>query len=161
MIPSISQLKEKRAAASHEDLEESSELLLDFFKLQKLQPAAAEGLVPVVVQNADTGEVLILAYANHEALQQSLERGIAVFYSTSRKELWIKGATSGDYLDLVEVRINCEQNSLLFLVRPRAGGVCHTRQTSGKTRQSCYYRLLAKSGKLRPPASQPLPWHDS
>merc|ERR1719330_425027 len=56
--------------------------------------------------------------------------------------LWIKGETSGDFLDLVEVRVNCEQNSLLYLVRPRRTGACHTRDASGLTRVSCYYRKL-------------------
>merc|ERR1712056_174116 len=69
-----------------------------------------------------------------------------VLWSTSRNELWAKGATSGDVLDLVEVRCNCEQNSLLYLVRPRRAGACHTRDASGSTRPSCYYRRLHGDG---------------
>ena len=160
MKANAGQLRDKRKSSDHKTLEEGSDLLLDFFKLASMQSAAESGIVPAVVQNAETGEVLILGYVNEEALNQSLEKQIAVFYSTSRKELWIKGATSGDYLDLVEIRINCEQNSLLYLVKPRAGGVCHTRDSEGHTRKSCYYRKLTETG-LSPVTSGPLPWHDN
>lgn len=124
-----------------QELEEGNELKLDFQKLRKAAGSGAD-VLPVVVQDADSLEVLIVAYINEAALQYSFEHRIAAFWSTSRGELWIKGATSGDFLDLVEVRVNCEQNSLLFLVRPRAGGVCHTRDEHGKTRPSCYYRTV-------------------
>ncbi|MEQ9366573.1 MAG: phosphoribosyl-AMP cyclohydrolase [Leptospirales bacterium] len=129
------------SANSH--LEESTELQLDFRKLAAVAATGA-AVVPVVVQHADTREVLIVAYANQEALDASRKSGVATLWSTSRNELWVKGATSGDYLDLVEVRVNCEQNSLLYLVRPRMGGVCHTKDASGATRESCYYRRLAE-----------------
>ncbi len=132
----------------HSQLEESTELQLDFTKLASVAATGA-AVVPVVVQHADTLAVLIVAYANQAALDRSRETGVATLWSTSRNELWIKGATSGDYLDLVEIRVNCEQNSLLYLVRPRQGGVCHTRDESGATRTSCYYRRLdSKSGTL-------------
>jgi phosphoribosyl-AMP cyclohydrolase len=128
------------------DLEEGSALQLDFTKLQKI--ARAEALVvPVVVQDADTKDVLVVAYANQLALETTLKTGIATFWSTSRHELWIKGATSGDTLKIVEVRVNCEQNSLLYLVRMMGGGVCHTKDAEGKTRPTCYYRAI-KDGKL-------------
>jgi phosphoribosyl-AMP cyclohydrolase len=71
--------------------------------------------------------VILVAYVNEQALRHSIETRTATFWSTSRNELWIKGATSGETFDLIEVRVNCEQNSLLFLVRPRRGGICHTR----------------------------------
>jgi phosphoribosyl-AMP cyclohydrolase len=127
-------------------LEEGNELQLDFTKLQKV---ARTGLpvLPVVVQDADSREVLVVAYSNQEALERSLKTGIATFWSTSRNELWVKGATSGDTLELVDVRVNCEQNSLLYLVRRIGGGVCHTKDSEGKTRKTCYYRSL-KDGKL-------------
>jgi phosphoribosyl-AMP cyclohydrolase len=127
-------------------LEEGNELQLDFAKLQKV---ARTGLpvLPVVVQDADSREVLVVAYSNQEALDRSLKTGIATFWSTSRNELWVKGATSGDTLELVDVRVNCEQNSLLYLVRRVGGGVCHTKDAEGKTRKTCYYRSL-KDGKL-------------
>ena len=128
------------------ELEEGSALQLDFAKLQKI--ARTESLVvPVVVQDADSKEVLVVAYANQLALETTLKSGIATFWSTSRNELWIKGQTSGDTLQLVDVRVNCEQNSLLYLVRMVGGGVCHTKDASGKTRKTCYYRSL-KDGKL-------------
>ena len=128
------------------EIEEGTELQLDFLKLQKV---AKTGLpvLPVVVQDADSLDVLVVAYANREALEHSLKTGIATFWSTSRNELWIKGKTSGDTLELIDVRVNCEQNSLLYLVRMQGGGVCHTKDAGGKTRQTCYYRSL-KDGKL-------------
>ena len=129
------------------ELEEGLSEKLDFEKLGKIA-AKRLSVLPVVVQNTDTGAVLTLAYANREALAQTLRERIAVFWSTSRNELWIKGATSGDVLDLVEVRINCEQNSLLYLVRPRKGGVCHTKNSKGETRPTCYYRRLDANNSL-------------
>ena len=127
-------------------LEEGSDLQLDFTKLQKV---AKTGLpvLPVVVQDADSLDVLVVAYANQEALAHTLKTGIATFWSTSRNELWIKGATSGDTLQIVDIRVNCEQNSLLYLVRMVGGGVCHTKDAEGHTRKTCYYRSL-KGGKL-------------
>jgi phosphoribosyl-AMP cyclohydrolase len=127
-------------------LEEGSELRLDFQKLRQVAQASA-AVLPVVVQDADTREVLILAYANEEALRYTLEHGVAAFWSTSRDELWVKGATSGDTLQIVEVRVNCEQNSLLYLVRPLGKGACHTKDVAGRTRASCYYRRIV-DGKL-------------
>ena len=127
-------------------LEEGNDLQLDFTKLQKV---AQTGLpvLPVVVQDADSRDVLVVAYANQQALEHTLKTGIATFWSTSRNELWIKGATSGDTLQIVDIRVNCEQNSLLYLVRMVGGGVCHTRDAHGHTRKTCYYRSL-KDGKL-------------
>jgi phosphoribosyl-AMP cyclohydrolase len=128
------------------EIEEGKELRLDFSKLQKI---ARTGLpvLPVVVQDADSLDVLVVAYSNQEALEHSLKTGIATFWSTSRNELWVKGATSGDTLKIVDIRVNCEQNSLLYLVRMVGGGVCHTRDASGHTRKTCYYRSL-KDGAL-------------
>ena len=77
------------------------------------------------------------------ALRYTLEHGVATFWSTSRNELWVKGATSGDTLQIVEVRVNCEQNSLLYLVRPLGKGACHTKDAAGNTRECCYYRRIA------------------
>jgi phosphoribosyl-AMP cyclohydrolase len=122
------------------ELEESQELTLDFDKLEKAS-AKAKGILPVAVQHADTREVILVAYANRAALERSLATRSAVFWSTSRNELWEKGKTSGETFDLVEVRVNCEQNSLLFVVRPRRGGICHTRNQAGQPR-NCYYRRL-------------------
>jgi len=127
------------------DLEEGTQLDLDFQKLQKTLASGCE-VIPVVVQDADTKEVLVVASVNQQALDRALETKAAVFWSTSRNELWDKGATSGDVFDLLEVRVNCEQNSLLYLVRPRGKGMCHTKDANGVTRTSCYYRKLAADG---------------
>jgi len=124
-------------------LEEGTKLALDFSKLQKIAETQ-QAVVPVVLQHADTREVLFIGYANELALQETIKTQRAVLWSTSRNELWRKGETSGDVLDLVEIRVNCEQNSLLYRVRPRKGGVCHTKDASGKTREVCYYRWLSQ-----------------
>jgi phosphoribosyl-AMP cyclohydrolase len=129
------------SSVDSKQLEEGTELLLDFDKLRRIA-RSRESVLPVAVQEADTQRVIMIAYANAEALRYSIERGVAAFWSTSRDELWIKGATSGDTLEIVEIRVNCEQNSLLYLVRPLGRGACHTRDADGVTRQSCYYRRI-------------------
>jgi len=129
------------------ELEEGRGLRLDFRKLLKVTSACPD-ILPVAVQNIDTGEVILVAYANQQALQAAIERRSAVFWSTSRNELWEKGKTSGESFDLIEVRVNCEQNSLLYRVRPRRGGICHTKNRRGEPR-NCYYRRLDfESGEL-------------
>lgn len=130
----------------NESVEEGDELLLDWGKLARVVQVCA-GLLPVVVQDVDSREVLLIAYASPEALRYTLEHGRAAFWSTSRDELWVKGATSGDWLQVVEVRVNCEQNSLLYLVRKLGRGVCHTRDATGQTRPTCYYRRI-RDGRL-------------
>lgn len=131
-----------RTQMNSHQVEEGGAFALDFDKLEKVIDCG-QALVPVAVQDADSKEVLVVAYVNRSALDYTLENEVATFWSTSRNELWIKGATSGDYLDLVEVRVNCEQNSLLYLVRPRGEGACHTKGEDGKARAGCYYRRLA------------------
>ena len=121
------------------DLEEGTTLTLDFTKLARV--AEVPGVLPCAVQNADTSEVILVAYVNQQALQASIDTRSAVFWSTSRNELWEKGKTSGETFDLVEVRVNCEQNSLLYRVRPRRGNICHTRNAAGQPR-NCFYRRL-------------------
>ena len=121
-----------------DDLEEGTQLRLDWTKLDRV---AGSHVLPCAVQNADTLEVILLSYVNDEALRRSIETGSAVFWSTSRNELWEKGATSGETFELVEVRVNCEQNSIVFMVRPRRGGICHTRNAGGEPR-NCFYRRL-------------------
>ena len=143
----MSTLSTLTAVSEHADLEEGTNLTLDFTKLQKIG-GDGHHVVPVAVQDADTGEVLIVAYANEDALNATLERGEAVFYSTSRNEIWHKGATSGDTLAIVGVRVNCEQNSLLYKVRPNGKGACHTKTPAGETRAGCYYRSITDSGDL-------------
>jgi phosphoribosyl-AMP cyclohydrolase len=121
-------------------LEEGNQLALDFSKISKVA-AVCPGIVPVAVQNADTGEVILIAYTNETAFKKAVETRTAVFWSTSRNELWEKGKSSGETFELVEVCVNCEQNSLLYKVRPRRGNICHTRNRSGQPR-NCFYRRL-------------------
>jgi phosphoribosyl-AMP cyclohydrolase len=121
-------------------LEEGDQLTLDFRKMAKAA-AQSPDVIPCAVQNADTLEVILVAYVNEEALRHSVETRTATFWSTSRRELWIKGKTSGETFDLLEVRVNCEQNSLLYVVRPRRGDICHTKNQAGQPR-NCFYRRL-------------------
>jgi len=130
----------------HRLLEEGSQLAINFEKLASIARSGSL-VVPVAVQDADTMEVLVLAYVNQEALDYTLAHGVAAFWSTARNELWVKGATSGDTLQIVEVRINCEQNSLLYRVRPLGSGTCHTKGPDGSARSSCFYRRL-ENGQL-------------
>ena len=120
---------------------------LDFSKLRQIA-GIEEAVLPVVVQDSATREVLIVAYVNRLALEESLKTGIATFWSTSRNELWVKGATSGNALRIDEVRVNCEQNSVVFLVTPRGSGACHTKDGDGQYRTGCYYRRMKLSGEL-------------
>lgn len=129
-------------------LEEGDTLRLDFLKLRKIASGQAD-VVPAVAQDALTGEVLILGYVNALALRTAQLEKKAVFWSTSRQELWIKGQTSGDFLELLEVRVNCEQNSILYKVRPAGQGACHTK-VDGQARRGCYYRRLRADGTLEP-----------
>ena len=97
------------------------------------------GLVPVIAQDATTGDVLTLAYANREAVEKTLASGEAHYYSRSRSELWRKGATSGNTQRVVEVRLDCDGDALLYMVEPR-GLACHTGE------RSCFYTSLAGEG---------------
>ena len=115
--------------------EYTDELLIDFGKDGK-------NLLPVVTQDAITKEVLILSFVNLEAFKETLNSGYATYWSRSRNELWKKGMTSGDMLKITEIRINCEQNSLLFLVKPEGKGACHAKKQNGLPFSSCYYRKI-------------------
>ena len=108
------------------ELEEGRKLELDWNKLEKAV-AGTKGIIPVAVQHADTQEVILVAYINKQAFEESLKRRMLVLWSSSRQELWIKGLTSGETFELLDARVNCEQNSLLFVVRPNRGGICHTK----------------------------------
>jgi len=121
-------------------LEEGNKLQLDFKKLRKVSAIEAD-VLPVAIQNADTNELILVAYTNDEAFEESLSSRTLVLWSTSRNELWEKGKTSGETFELVEARVNCEQNSLLYLVRPKRGNICHTQNQAGESR-NCYYRKI-------------------
>ena len=95
----------------------------------------ANGLVPAIVQDTETKEVLMMAWMNAESLQMTLEKGETVFWSRSRSKLWHKGATSGNIQRVVEVRVDCDADALLVRVHP-AGPACHTGN------QTCFYREI-------------------
>ncbi len=95
------------------------------------------GLVPAIVQDAETLEVLMLAYMNPESLKLTLETGETWFWSRSRSELWHKGATSGNIQKVVEVKVDCDADTLLVLVNP-AGAACHTGE------RTCFYRNFSR-----------------
>ncbi len=121
-------------------LEEGTSIQLDFGKLNRVAQTG-HSVIPVAVQDVESKAVLLIGYANRKALDHALEHGVATFWSTSRNELWIKGATSGNMLELVDVRVNCEQNSLLYMVRLKGEGSCHTKE-NGRARYGCYYRSI-------------------
>lgn len=109
----------------------------------------ASGLLPAVVADAGTGEVLMLAHMDAEALEKTLSSGFAHFYSRSRKRLWMKGEESGNRLKVEAVLTDCDQDTLLLKVRVEGAGVaCHTGA------RSCFYRALdlapAASRRLKP-----------
>ena len=124
-------------------IEETRELKLDFDKLNNVT-----GVIPVAVQDAATREVLLIAYTNEQALRETQRTGELVLWSTSRNALWRKGAESGNGFAVEEIRVNCEQNSLLYLVRPLGGGMCHTKDAAGQARRGCYYRRVDEAGGL-------------
>ena len=97
----------------------------------------ADGLIPCIVQDAHTKDVLMMAWMSEESLALTLERGETVFWSRSRRELWHKGATSGNVQKVAELRYDCDGDCLLALVEP-AGPACHTGETS------CFYRIIER-----------------
>jgi phosphoribosyl-ATP pyrophosphohydrolase/phosphoribosyl-AMP cyclohydrolase len=94
------------------------------FDISKVDFSKGDGLAPAIVQDADTGAVLMLAYMNREALEQTLERKRAVFFSRSKQRLWEKGETTGHTLDVIDVSLDCDADTLLVTARPR-GPACH------------------------------------
>lgn len=100
-----------------------------------------QGLMPAVVQDVKTREVLMLAFMNAESLRRTLESGEAVFWSRRRQELWHKGATSGNTQRVIEIRVDCDADTLLLLVAP-AGPACHTLETT------CFFRTLDQFSAL-------------
>lgn len=95
----------------------------------------AMGLIPAIAQDAETGEVLMLAWMNEKALQATLKTGQATYWSRSRKKLWVKGETSGHAQTVVEIRTDCDQDAILMKVR-QAGSACHTGE------RTCFYRRI-------------------
>ena len=94
-----------------------------------------KGLIPAILQDVDTKEILMLAYMNEESLEKTFATGKACFWSRSREELWLKGETSGNYQKVEEIRMDCDEDTLLLMVKP-VGPACHTGH------KSCFYRSL-------------------
>jgi phosphoribosyl-AMP cyclohydrolase len=118
-----------------ESLEKS--VLLD------IQYAKRGGLIPAVAQDYVTGEVLMLAYINQQALEETIRSGYATFWKTSGKQgIWTKGMTSGDKLLVKEILVDCDQDALIYKVEREGGGACHTKSDDGRYRRSCFYRRL-------------------
>jgi phosphoribosyl-AMP cyclohydrolase len=96
----------------------------------------ANGLIPAVVQQHDTGEVLMVAYMNAESLAKTIETKRTWFWSRSRQKYWMKGESSGSFQDVVEIRYDCDADCLLVLVDQQGSGACHTGE------RTCFYRTL-------------------
>ncbi len=129
------------------EIEDGKFLQLDFKKLKKIAQCEAD-VIPAVAQDVVTGEVLIIGYVNDLALKTAFAEKKATFWSTSRNELWIKGKTSGDYLELHDVLVNCEQNSIVYKVSLAGKGSCHTKGKDQLPRYGCYYRRIKQNGEL-------------
>lgn len=116
------------------ELEEGLALSLQFNK--------RGGLLPVAVQETSTGQLLMLASVNEEAINKSLKTKKATFWSTSRNKLWTKGETSGDYLRIDKIFVDCDQDAVVYKVTLLGDGVCHTYDAQGKHRKACFYREI-------------------
>ncbi|HXX70993.1 MAG TPA: phosphoribosyl-AMP cyclohydrolase [Candidatus Acidoferrum sp.] len=101
-----------------------------------------KGLIPAIVQDAESGEILMLGYMNREALVKTQQTGFVTFFSRSRQKLWTKGETSGQKLLLRELRIDCDQDALLIRAELEGGAVCH------EGYRSCFFRRLAPDGSV-------------
>jgi len=97
------------------------------------------GLIPAVIQDVSTGEVLMVAYMNEESLKKTIETGKTHFWSRSRKKLWLKGETSGHFQTVREIRLDCDLDTILVKVEQK-GAACHTGN------RSCFYRRLTEEG---------------
>lgn len=121
-------------------LEEGQDFTPDFEK--------RGGLLPCVVQEISSGQILMLGYVNAQALEKTQASGMATFFSTSRKGLWTKGETSGNRLWVKEIFIDCDQDALVYRVNLEGDGVCHTIGPDGCHRKSCFYRKLSGTTSL-------------
>jgi len=100
------------------------------------------GLIPTITQDAETGEVLMLAYMNQEAWENTLTTGKATYFSRSRRTLWVKGETSGNVQQVKEIRIDCDADTVLLKVKQVGRAACHTGHVS------CFHRVVSKDGEL-------------
>ena len=101
----------------------------------------AQGLIPAIIQHHETGQVLMLGYMNRESLGRTLDEGRACFWTRSRQELWLKGETSGNFLNVKEIRTDCDADAILLRCEP-AGPTCHTGEGS------CFYRRVESDAQI-------------
>ena len=121
-----------------QSVEGTSVLNLDFNKLNRIPENCM--VIPVAVQNAITHEVILIAYTNKVAFEETIKHRKAIFWSTSRNELWFKGQESGNTFTVHSIFVNCEQNSLVYKVTPDKGNICHT--SINNVSNNCFYREL-------------------
>ncbi len=125
-----------------QELEENTNLQLQFDK--------RGGLLPVVVQEYSSGQILMLGSINEEAFNNTLKTGKASFWSTSRNKLWVKGEQSGNILVIKNILVDCDQDAVIYQVELVGDGVCHTFGQNGKHRKACFYRSYdSKQNKLQ------------
>ena len=121
-----------------QSVEGTSVLNLDFTKLSRIPGDSM--VIPVAVQNAVTHEIILIAYTNKSAFEETIKQRKAIFWSTSRNELWFKGKESGNTFTVHSIYVNCEQNSLVYKVTPDKGNICHT--SINNIANNCFYRKL-------------------
>jgi len=121
-----------------ETIEGTNVLKLDYSKINKI--SKDNNVIPVAVQNAITGEVILIAYTNEAALNETIKQRKAIFWSTSRNKLWFKGEESGNTFTVQSIYVNCDQNSLVYKVIPDNGNICHT--SINNVANNCFYREL-------------------
>ena len=102
-----------------------------------------QGLVPAIVQDFETGEVLMLAFMNQDAWEATLETGKATYYSRSRQKLWVKGETSGNFQIVKEILVDCDEDTVLLKIEQKGGAACHTGH------RSCFYRKVENDGSVK------------
>ncbi|AAC07730.1 bifunctional phosphoribosyl-AMP cyclohydrolase/phosphoribosyl-ATP diphosphatase HisIE [Aquifex aeolicus] len=110
-----------------------------------------EGLIPVIAQDYRTGEVRMLAYANEEAIKKTLETGYAHYYSRSRKKIWKKGETSGELQKVIEVRVDCDEDALIYVIEQEKDRACHTGE------RNCFFRDIEGNKVEKPLPFEVLP----
>ena len=133
-----------------QSIEGTSELKLDFTKLDRLP--ADSMVIPVAVQNAVTHEVILIAYTNALAFDETVKKRKLILWSTSRNKLWFKGEESGNTFSVHSIYVNCEQNSLVYEVTPDKDNICHT--SINGVANNCFYRKLDLETLELVPASE-------
>ncbi|MEM7184369.1 MAG: phosphoribosyl-AMP cyclohydrolase, partial [Spirochaetota bacterium] len=106
------------------------------------------GLLPAIAQEKATGDILMIGSINQEAFAKAVSSRMATFWSTSRNALWTKGETSGEWLKIIDILIDCDQDAVIYQVELSGSGACHTKDSKGQIRKSCFYRKLAEDKQL-------------